>query len=316
MENLQPILTKSKNEVKIIGLIKSHDLKLVVYDGKQQISGNMIIQTTTDKGIGEHKVKLSQKMLTNSGNENKLYKSLVTIMNDYKTIEKHGVENADLVSIVGEYNENIFFDDNTKEAVEYKQIKGTFVNRLDKTKLMDAQGATFDFSCIIKNSELVQPDKAKVTVLITKYDGTIFPMDCVVNGELAPQFTATYTPGDKAELFSNIVVVAETKEVIDQSQVAFGQAPSKVVTSVTKEIEIYSGYNPEKSTPEFDEVVKNAITARELLKQQRIDEGIAKNTAPKGFGTTQQSPFGNNNVETPFGTQSIETPFGTAPFGN
>ena len=61
----------------------------------------------------------------------KLYKGVMTMMEEYKSIDKHGEENADRIRVTGEVELEEYYGKQDKELRSFNKVKGVFFNRLD-----------------------------------------------------------------------------------------------------------------------------------------------------------------------------------------
>ena len=93
-------LKQSKNNVEIIGLMKSvnFERKEIGNDRRMAMTGNAVIEVVDGDKVNNIRIDVFSFKLTKSGTENKIYKGFVTVADEFKTIDKDGRDQADLVS--------------------------------------------------------------------------------------------------------------------------------------------------------------------------------------------------------------------------
>ena len=287
-------LAQSTNNVVIVGKLKTKEIKYgqSKTSGKVYASGKLVIECENSYGISEHTVRLFQFQLKKDNSENALYKAIQTIDKEFKTVENNG-NDADFVRITGSLEENSWYNENTQEINTNTQIKGVFVNRLDKEKQME-QGCFLEIEGVIQQIEPAD-DKVKVKLIGIAYGSEAYNVPLVVEGELATQFQTIYMEGHTATFYCNILNVAEEAEVESQEEAVFGIVPKKIIKRVKKDIVITGGKQPKAEGYDI-QLIKEALKQREIkleaLKTQSSTQDVSPFTQkPSGF----ENPFANNN---------------------
>lgn len=126
------------NEIYVTGILLENDLeKKLTSDGKMNvISGSVKIKTSEDNIVAVR--MYANEFKKDSREINKIYTGLETVMNEYKSVAKYGLEEADHVSISrGNINFNTFFQ-NGKE-LSGATYRANFINRTSKDDNMRAE---------------------------------------------------------------------------------------------------------------------------------------------------------------------------------
>lgn len=128
MTNTLPQLT---NTVEIVGTLQSIDLEESVAktSKKKYIKGSLVVASQSGDKVHEHKISVFQMEKNKKGEVTKLYKGIQTVMNEFKSVEKHG-EEADRIKVIGEIELEEYFN-KQGEFVSFNKVKGTFFNRLE-----------------------------------------------------------------------------------------------------------------------------------------------------------------------------------------
>ena len=132
-------MKKFDNTVTMAGILVKHTLEETTYgaDDIECIRGEVIIRTADE---GEHAVKFFANKYKKDANgqftseENKIYKSLSTVKNEYRTLEEFPDE-PDYVEITSaSFGVNDYLNKNTNEVTTFNTISTNFINRITKEK--------------------------------------------------------------------------------------------------------------------------------------------------------------------------------------
>lgn len=249
----QQKLAEQKNEVVIVGTLKSHDFEVKVSKkGKTYISGNAKIEVFENNQLNV----LTVSVYATAGN--KIYDGLVTVMNEYKTTEKEieitKDENAkgERVRVRGSIDLEEYISND--EIKRYNKIKGVFFNRL-KNPEQDSAKALIDVNISsivpVNNTEGLPTGELKVDGFTVGYNEKIIPfLKLLVGPNLAPAFQAYYRPFTTASLsirLQNYAVEKEQKPTM-ATQTAFGESYSdigdRVAYDYVNDYLIVGGENP------------------------------------------------------------------------
>lgn len=285
------------NALTVVGTLKSKEVNYGVSNGNQSISLTLVVASNDGERVHENRIRLWAK------NTSKLYSSYVTVANEYKTIDDNGKDNADRVKITGSLEMNEYFSSTANELKTFNNLRGVFVNRLDKD-LKDEVGAVVE--CVITgiadeiNKEGLSTGRKKVQIFTVGYQSSIHEIqNVIVEKELAAQFTQMYPVNSTGKLYlkvNNYVVIDESQPT-QTPTVGFGSTltnmPDTVVKDYINEIIIVGGDTPNVANKFTIEQVNEMKKQREMAKEEKM-KSIAPATPPSGFG----SNFGSSNGTT------------------
>jgi hypothetical protein len=274
MENKQN-LKESFNKVTLIGKLVSKDIKQgVVKQGDRQgqnyITAKFVIRVADNSDIQVESFAFEK---TNSGDTSKIYSNLLTVEEDYKSIEKDGEENADVVAVKnGKYaiNDYVGQDGMTKS---FPKFSTSFITR--DAKIEESQ-AEFDVELAIQTikEELDKEGEATGRVLlngfIVNYNGSVAPITLVTPKDdedgIAEFITDNFNAGDSVRLNGDIVYATVVKE----NTVGGSSFGRKTTTTIQeRELVIRGGGGDaivdDEGEPKFDlKLMKKAISDRQV----------------------------------------------------
>lgn len=274
--NLQDThLRASEQLVQVEGILADLDLKK---DRTKDNSDDVITGSVTIK-VGDNQIRFQTYVTSKikQGDSNSAYKGLETVMDQYKPISKFGEEEADRVS-VNRGSLNFYTSQNGTDAMGYR---AQYFNRIADASKYHPK-AEFSVEMYISNivSEMDKEGNETGRMLIkgwtVSYAGGVDPITVVVPKEFADNVESTYSIGQTAEFFGNII--NSRVEKITEVQVAFG-AKQKVETSYKNELLVTSGSLPYEEgvtsvAPYPAETIKAAIQERENKKQYEFQKKI------------------------------------------
>ncbi|WP_411735114.1 hypothetical protein [Paenibacillus sp. M2] len=329
MTNEKQQLQEGINNIHIEGIVKEIRIEETVINGKDAITGEIDIQETAES---THTVNVFSFKMTKENKVSGLYKAICTIRDEYKTIEKDGIENADKVRI--ETTKNF---DNGKVAKNeyvgqdgewksYPQLNAKFVNRVTPSDVFEPQ-AKFTLEIVIaalkdetRNGE--ETGRLILKGYIVNYQEQkddykkIVPFDFIVDNPTSVNYVQnTYEKGQTVKVFGNIVnQTIITKKLIE---VGFGEPQEQIDRKDVREYVIVGG------TPPYDDEDKNAFDTslvREALKKRDAAIEVKKEEKKKKGNNSSQSSsgFGNNfDNKDPFGQESTKAkPKNDDPFSD
>ncbi|HSQ87275.1 hypothetical protein, partial [Romboutsia sp.] len=201
----QNTVKQTENFGEVIGLLKKKNIKFgsSKETGKNYANGSIEVELTNEYGINVLKIDVMQMELKKDGDSNKNYKALQTINNEYKSIEEHGKENADLIQVFVKVEENNYYlkeEDEVKESVKLlattnfdKKIFAPIARVKDKTT---PHKASVSFGGMITK---VIPNETTgelaVEIVGANYHGQAVKHKLDVSKELAGGFRGIYQEG-------------------------------------------------------------------------------------------------------------------------
>lgn len=314
--------------VEIVGTLKSLDLEISQAKngknaGKNFVKGKVVVSSEHDNKVHEHQISVFQMETS------KLYKGVMTMMEQYKTIEKHG-EEADRIRVTGEIELEEYYGKQDKELRSFNKIKGVFFNRLD-ADTDAADKAIASAEVVVKSfspyadSETGEILHHNVKCFTIGYGERIVEIKkAIVSDELAGPMENLYQPGTTGRLTFKINNYAEKQEKENVEEAVsmthgFGSEEkpeeNRVFTKYVNNYEITGGdlplEEPRALTPEqIKDAERKLALAREELKQAAESQaGSTPSTQPTGFGTG----FGAPNDGLPTGMTNASTSVPTPP---
>ncbi|MGE7119733.1 hypothetical protein ACQKIC_05950 [Peribacillus sp. NPDC046944] len=218
----QPNLRQLKNNVEIIGTLKSKELE--VKDsaaGKTFISGKLVVQTITDEKVNEHVIKIFVMKSSN------LYKGIETVKNEYKTIDQDGIENADRIKVKGTLKLNEYFGAQ-ENLIQYNEVRGMYFQRLENNA-KDQDHAIASIETVIEGfSEKLNEEQLPTGQYIVKgftvgwNDEVIEFKNTFIDADLSQAFINLYEPGSTGRLSFKLESYAEDGEQQQSITTGFG----------------------------------------------------------------------------------------------
>lgn len=298
MNNLK--LKEQKNAVQIIGELKDIKLNWGRKDknGREFVSGNLIVKVTNKHGVGEHRLNIMQYKTYKSGSENNFFKALKTIESKYNTIERDG--QGTILKAMATIDENTYYNASKDAMVEGITLKPYKISSYkDEEADKVEQGVLASVGGYLDN--IFKDENGKVTCRLAtvNFFGNLIPIQCEVKPELADAFLDNFENESTVKSFKlEIIKAAKVSEVAKSSNEdefdGFGDCEEigdEVITDYINANMIIGGkpgFDPEINLDE--EAVKEAYKQRELALASRLEEERAKKveddfSAEEGFGT-------------------------------
>jgi len=284
------MLREAENKVTIEGIVSEINMEIKQIDGKEGITGDVVIQKNDDSICT---VDIFSYKFKKDGTENSVFKGLNTIMNEYKSIAKVGKEEADKVRISGA---KLAVNDYYNPAGELKSIlkvQTNFINRLKPGEEFNPR-ADFEVEVFIhKMTDEIDKKTNEVTgrklisALMPIYDGKIVPVEFIVaDPDIVRGIESLYEPGQTVKLYGDVnISITTTKTIVP---VAIGKPKEVISTLTTRELIVTGGSEPylEDNPNNFNvETIKNAMAVR----TEALEELKRKKDSQKGSGKTASS---------------------------
>jgi len=276
------MLKQDTNKIEIAGKIIEIEKRTGTKDGVDWISGTLKVETGEDNIIP---IGFYSAALTKDKKPNKIYASLQTVCDSYKTVAAG--EDADTVVIdSAQLSENIFFP-TPETLIRGFQVQSSFFNR--KAVAAGEEHAKFTLtgtvvSVVDEIKQDIPTGRVILKLLVVQYGDKGDVFDLVVDSpEAASYVRNTYSEMDKIKVQGNIVITEEV-EVIEEPT-AFGDPIEQVKRKTTRELIIKSA-TPPTPTDLTAEQVSELMKKRETLAATKKAESAAKQSAPKTQATT------------------------------
>lgn len=299
---------KDLNRVVVVGKLHSMNLeeRPTKAGDKMTIIGDVTVQVVRGEEVNLVKLKV---MATDVSKNYKAYK---TVMEEYKSIQTHGAEEADVIEVSGnaELNEYLAQDGTLKG---FNVLNASFFHRLSPTEYKGDM-AILDLTGVLNN---ISPQLDRegmptgyhiVNILSLKYNGATKDndkvnelKDLVITEEGAEVIQSMYAPGDTVGLSIDIHRSVVVKEQPQQTAGAWGRPI--VQKDSYKEILEIVGVVP-TTTKRSEEQVEEI---KRLRKVQKADLSGISTTEGQGWGrtpnatpTTTPSNEGFDDQDMPF----------------
>lgn len=295
-------LKQMTNTATVRGTLKTNNLELSVDNTQQSIiRGNLTVEFQDQLGnINNVRAEVYVREFKLDGNENKMFASYKTIMNEYKDIDSHGQEEADEIIITGELNSNEYID-RSGVLINTSRLRAVFVNRFDETKKQHTStpvGATVVMGAIVDSlsdeydAEGLPTGRKKVEIYTVGYNNNVSKFDKVfIPEQLAEQSEGFFYKGFNGLITLAIKHYAEVSEVKTEAEtLGFGVGasdPARVITNYKDELWLVGA---DMFRNESDTLDENNIEQVKKLYKEKLATVESRNStsAPQptsGFGT-------------------------------
>lgn len=314
------------NQLSVTGVLAEKSLELATdRDGNEIIKGYIRVQVKQNDKVNMVTFNAYNRKFTKAGNENKLFKGFVTVMNDYVSLQdvNGDEERADRVNVLGDLSYNIYSSDG-ETVQESNRFRATTVHRVNGQDLKDDTYGSIPAVIESYDEDLDKDGNptgfTKVKAFTVGYNGRVGRiMDLKVNSDLAAEMQGALPEGTTGVLYYNILnyVIVKKQNVDNAGSGSFGQIHAVVQSnSYVRHLLIVGGApleNDELALTE-DQIQK----AHEELRKQRTEAiSRATNKPSQPSKPVRQGGFGSavKNESNPFANDgSIEISDNDLPF--
>lgn len=295
------------NAVSIVGTLESKDISLDKdKQGNDIVKGLVRVQVKNGNKVNSFVLNVYNKKFTNAGKENKLYNGIVTVMNEYKSIEETGSEEtADRVSVNADLSYNIYAKDGN--IMENNRLRASTFHRVNgnpsaKDQAIGQITAVIDSYVDEEDSNGDPTGKTLVNAFTVGYNGRVGKiMKLKVAGDLSEQMQSFFPTGSTGVLsydLFNYVIVEE--QSVDNNSSSFGEIHEVVQRkSYVNELLISGGEMLKNEEEALDEDQINAAkVALRKQKTEALSNDTQSVTHKTGFGSAK--PKGKSNSSDPF----------------
>ena len=236
---MESVLTKTKNYYRCIGSVYENalkredcDIKLRDKDGNdagktkgERIMGTVSVRTPN----GIHTFSVYFQNLTSKGETNKQWKMACDMLEWNPEINGNG-NPATEVNIEGTVGINDYYNPNTKKvssSLRWRVGRGNTMVNDEKGCSLNAVGIIYAIKPEIRNEE--ETGRLLVTIYGAESNGTCFPIDAIVDKEMADDFTDAFEVGQTVNF--DFDLVSRHIGAKPTSKKAFGKAGSVTVNS-------------------------------------------------------------------------------------
>ena len=258
-------MVESFNLVKLVGPIA----EIVYNEGtspKPYVAGEVKIKTADDNIIP---VSFYQSETTKAGKENKIYNSIMTVISEFKTITKDGIENADIISVGGASLEENSYYDQCNQLVRGFRVSSPFYNR--------KAGAESENEFVVEGTVLniveeinddVPTGRVFVDLLVVGYGDRGNVLRLTVEDERGASYIKTSISQMDEVKFAGEIIFSETRKEIKE-ETAFGSPIVRVINTLERKLLIRSATAARQSTVSQEEIETVLADREGRLKAQK-----------------------------------------------
>lgn len=279
--------------IKLTGKVSEKALTVTTTNGKTSISGYVVVKTSPENFV---RVNVMQNALTKDGKENKAYKGLETVMNEYKAIADVGEEAADVVHVNGKLNPYT----SRQSGQSSMGYKASFFNRAKKEVEPSEYKAEFDSEVYITailpklDKDGIETDEVVVKGWLPIYNGTVEPIELTAPSDIADAVRDTYHVGDTVNFFGDIINNRIEKKT--EIPATIGK-PRIEISYENKNDLIITGAGEAYATSDDPKLVSKAYTKEEIaLAVQERDNNLAAQP-DRSVNTTASSASANRHID-------------------
>ena len=280
---------ESINKVTLTGLVVDIIVRTATNkNGQEYIAGRVILETAPDNLIP---VEFYQNKMTKNNTPNSVYKGLVTMIEEFKTIARDGRDAADLVSIdSAQLGENSFYSQTGALIREFK-VSSPFYNRKANAELQNQYIVSGVVLNLVDEIKLDVPTgKLLIDLLLIGYKNRGDVIKLVVEDEKGVSYMKnSLSMGDEAK-FAGQIIIAETRnEKIEEA--AFGDPIIQYDVRTEKKL-IVTSATPAKASAIPSDELETILADREgRLAKAKADTEKKNNDTSKVSNAASKRNF-------------------------
>lgn len=289
-------LREAHNNVKVEGILHENRLDIKTHaDGRRYIAGDLLVQVSEDNIVAVNFFSFDKKK---DGNPNKIFQSLNTVKDSYKSIAKHGIEEADRVSITGGRVESNEFYGQNGQLISTFRVRSNFVNRvsreLEPTAEFQMEGYIQGMTEEILNNDEVT-GRFVLNLIVPMYGGRISLLNMFLENPAGINYVQeNYEVGDTVKVAG--IIRNRVQVVTKAEEMEFGGDIVETRERVYRELIVERGSASYDTDEAFDPaLIKQALVQREVDLKALKDKATQASVGKGGFGGKEKG-----KVDTPF----------------
>lgn len=206
------VLNQLENKAQIIGKLQSKNLEVkTTADGRQYITGKLKVLSSINNTNHEFSIKVFSMRTA------KTFSGLKTVMDEYKSIEDFGEQEADKVKVTGSLK-YVQFEGSDGNQRKYNEIQGYFFTRINHN---EKDMALLSMETIVEShKQSTESGVATLQGFTVGYNEEIIPIvNCIINNKVMEQFKSYYFENATGRL----IYTLNSPMNIDQKTSDFGQ---------------------------------------------------------------------------------------------
>ncbi len=281
---------KNVNIVKVEGVLSENKLDYKqTTDNREYISGDLLIEVSENNIVPVNFFTFKTKK---DGGPNKIYSNLENVINNFKSIAKHGRENADAVRVTGGNIEGNEFYNAAGNLIATFRVRSNFVNKVNDEFKPQAgfQVEVFIQSLVDEIKDDTPTDRLQIVGVVPMYGGKVSVVNFYADNPEGIQYMKkNYSNGDTVKLVGRID--NEIIEITKTEEMEFGDDVVTTYNRIKRELIITQGTKPYESAKSLDPAdIKKAMIQREVTLKEQLETAQAKAT---NMGT---GGFANDDV--------------------
>lgn len=285
-------LREAQNVVMVEGIVNENRLDFRNISSGKAIGGDLLVQVDESNIVAVNFFASEKKR---DGGKNKIYESLLTVKDDFKSVAKHGVEDADRVRInSGRLEANEFYAA-SGNLISTFRVRSNFINRVTGDFI---PGVSFQVETYLQGitEELVENEvtgRLVVKGIVPMYGGRISLLTFFVEDENGIKYIQdNYSVGDTVKLAG--FINNDVQKVEKTEEMEFGGDLVNTYQKVKRELIVTRGSKPYEENGFDSDLIKQALADREAELKNLKEKAMQTSTTGAqggGFGRRKDVPF-------------------------
>lgn len=279
-------LREAENEVMVEGVLMENRLEFKPLKTVNAIGGELLIQVSESNIVP---VNFFASTTKKDGGKNKIYDSLETIKDQFKSVAQYGPELADLVRINRANLQANEFYNAAGNLISLFRVRSNFANRVTGEY---SPGVSFQVEAYLQGitEELVNDEvtgRLMIKGVVPMYGGRISLLTFFVEDPSGIEYIQnSYSIGDTVKLAGTINNDVEKIEKTEEME--FGDDIVKSFERTKRELIVTKGSRPYEENGFDAELIKKAMVEREV-ELKNLKEKAMKPSAPAAASGFEKS---------------------------
>lgn len=284
-------LREAANVVMVEGILTENRLDFRNIASGKAIGGDLLLQVSQSNIVPINFFAAEKKK---SGGKNKIYESLLTVKDDFKSAAKHGNSDADKIRITNARLESNEFYSAAGNLISTFRVRSNFVNRVTGDF---EPGISFQVEAYVQGiaEEIVNDEvtgRLIIKGIVPMYGGRVSLLTFFVEEANGIKYIQdNYSVGDTVKLAG--VINNHVEKVEKTEEMEFGDDIVNTYQKVKRELIVTRGSKPYEENAFDTDLIKKAMVDREAELKNAKEKALQTTTAPanKGGGFGANVPF-------------------------
>ena len=279
-------LREAANVVMVEGILTENRLDFRNIASGKAIGGDLLLQVSQSNIVPINFFAAEKKK---SGGKNKIYESLLTVKDDFKSAAKHGNADADKIRLTNARLESNEFYSAAGNLISTFRVRSNFVNRVTGDF---EPGISFQVEAYIQGitEEIVNDEvtgRLVIKGIVPMYGGRISLLTFFVEEANGIKYIQdNYSVGDTVKLAG--VINNHVEKVEKTEEMEFGDDIVNTYQKVKRELIVTRGSKPYEENTFDTDLIKKAMVDREAELKNAKEKSLQTATSPAnkdgGFG--------------------------------